>query len=187
MCSTFKHDQSSCVADPMCDWRGSTCTQRFYEHQSLFGVIIASFVVFNVAVTYLLVLAPVWKNFEQGAAQYVWMPSGLRTTIMFITFICALVVPFFGEVVGVISALTLVALQMFTPVIMIEGISKRTKQTVTIGRTAWHATIVICGLLAMGIGLYINVQDLVKALKAHPETLTELFNIHHRSFWTGRD
>jgi len=180
----MQSDSATCSAHGMCEWREGKCQQKAFSHQSVYGLIIAVLVVVNCLITYLLILAPVFKNLEgSNASSAIWKPSLMRTGVMLATFIFALSVPFFLQVVGVISALTLVALQMFTPVIMIQGMNRK-KRTVDVRQMIWHATILICGGLAMVLGLYSAINDLSEEIKQNPETMKEMKDFFTIHFWT---
>merc|ERR1712187_924727 len=112
------------------------------------------------------VLAPVFKVFEDDC-RLTWKPSIARTVIMGITLVSALIVPYFGEFITVLGALTLIAMQKQIPT----------------SDTIWQMTIMLFGTAAMAIGLYSGFAGLIEAVKNNPENLYQIKHLFEAEFW----
>jgi hypothetical protein len=165
----FLDDIEGCNAHGMCSWihdeYGGGCAQSFYSHSSAIGTSIAVMLIVNALITYLLILSPVFKAYEREATNALWKPSVFRTAVMLVTFASACLVPYFAEVVGIVSALTHVALQLLCPVIMLRGISTIAKRDMLLSTSIWHFIILIFSALAAILGLYGSFCGLVAKLR----------------------
>lgn len=185
VCEVPSTSREVCEADPLCNWSGGACGHLYVAHPTVTGMLISIMLIINCSITYVLVLQPVFKPFE-AESKLTWKPSVPRTLIMSLTCFSALIVPYFAESIQVMAALTLIAMQMHVPVLMIRGIHHKLNKQIALSDTVWQVTLMVFGTAAMVIGLYSSFLGLRDAVTKNPENLYQITHIFESDFWISK-
>ena len=133
-----------------------------------------AFISLHVLLAYPLPLNPVCLSLEH-AVGITRMPSArqhlpriaVRSALVFGSIFIASVVPYFGSILSLVSALSIIATAIVLPVIFYY-LLYRQRRVISVREKAGMAAIVAIGIAACIIGVYYAVTGLVQEVEANP-------------------
>jgi len=166
--SGFGADVQGNVSMSMCNLPGCPGVVKDPGEKWWSGYILSGAVVANLAVTMPILLYCLFTGVESGYPPNAPMPAHLNTAMRFGTVVmCTLVglmVPFFLQVVGIMSAALVVPLCFFLPIGFSWKATKDAGEPLSPLRLCLNCCLVVIGACCMVIGLSSSVEDLRKEM-----------------------
>lgn len=100
----------------------------------------------------------------------------VRSALVAMTVLTATVIPYFGDIMVLISALTIVAVAFLLPPVLFYRLFHQSKlQPLGAAHLAFLVLIVLVGLAGAGTGLYYGVKQLIDDINSNPNPFSHFF------------
>jgi len=154
-----------------------------YGIHSFLGVladIVTVLITIHLCVTFPLPMNPININLEsalgidklEGRTEWVSRVV-VRTLVMSIMVFVAMVVPYFGDVVGFVSALAGIAVAFFLPVLFYFVLNRK---LISKAEQVFMISVLVVGVAGTAVGLYVSSVSLIDDIKQNPSPFADFFS-----------